>query len=1272
MPYGKTLRLGVKAALLAALCLAIAAPHRAQELNLVVQTGHADLVMQVSFTADGRFILSASADDTIRLWDARTGKEVRALPIRSSFLLTPDGKSVASVDADRTIRIWDLETGADVRVLQKHHTQLSLISFSPDGTRILVKSGEFLSSGGFDIKLLDAATGAEIRTFRGHEGRIEAVALSPDGKRIVSAGWDRAIKLWDAETGAEIRTLPGHPDWANAVAFSPDGKLIVSGSGDRITRYSNGKFEYLGSSPDNVLKIWDAATGAEVRTLKGHTGSVHAVSFSPDGRLLLTGSSDDTLKLWNPETGAEIRTLKGHTSLVGEAAFSPDGKLIVSGSLDRTIRIWDVQTGAQVNSPQGRSSLVVLVRFSPDGRQIVSGTWDQGYGGTGNTVRVWSAGEEAKVRTLTGHTNAVSSLAYSPDGKILLSASENITKLWDAQTGAEIRTLGASVADFSPDGKLIAGGMSDGTVKLWDAQTGTEIRAMKAHSTFVSAVAFSPDGKRVASKGMASQGEKEPIKLWNVETGAQVTALPGSEGLARTIAFSPDGKQIASARWEDIKIWDAETGAGVRTLSGHSSSVASVSFSPDGKQLLSGSWDKTVKLWDAATGAEVRTLRGHVGLVESAAFSPDGKLIVSGGRDTITKIWDAATGKELASLIAADERDWVVIDPAGRFDASEGALKLMHYSSGTQTIDLAQFKDEYLEPDLFQRVLDRRTLRAVVPLKEARQPPEVVEHRIEPDSTRLTFKLKNRGGGFGEVRVFVNDKLAIADARDAKLQAGPDTAQEFVTLAVDLKDSAYVKGKICLDPARPEACRDNKITIITSNYLASFGRSNITSRGAEIVWAVADDTQNYILPTLYAIVGGVSDYEGTALDLKFAAKDAEDFANALRVGAQQLFCPKEKPGCLDKVQITTLSTSGNVGTVQPTKENFRREFARIAHAAKPTDIFLVYLAGHGVSLDKSDTYFYLTREASSTNKDDLSKNHLATAISSDELLCWLTPNTQCDAKLRLEFDGRPQFGAKALSQVVILDTCAAGKAGRKLTAPASERELTTDQRRAIEFLKDRSGTHILMGSTEDRPSYEASQFGQGLLTRALLEGMSGAGLEEVNRYVDVQKLFRYVEWRVPQLAQNIGGVQRPTNSSPSGKTFVIGQMSGDSASLIRLPTEKYFVLRPALGNANDDNYDTLKLNDQLAKLLNDENNPLMTRGREPSLVYLNEEDFPRALKPTGFYWIEKTPVGDVVRVKMSLRRDGSRVASFEFSERREAVVARLLEAIKAELKKLAI
>ncbi len=1172
----------------------------AQQLELVVQTGHTSDVLSVAFSPDGKTLASGSFDSTVKLWDVQTGQQIRSLEghtdIVPSVAFSPDGKTLASGSCYRN-------------------------------KRPMIKGLECLEG---EIKLWNIETGEQVISMKGDHTWVTEVAFSPDGKTLASRSFDKTIKLWNVETGQLLKSLEGHTDTVNSVAFSPDGKTLATGSSDKS------------------VKLWNVETGQLLKSLEGHIDSVNSVAFSVDGKTLASGSGDNTIKLWNVETGQLFKSLEGHNDSVNSVVFSPDGKTLAKGSWYQTTKLWNVETGQLLKSLEGETDSVLSFAFSPDGKTLASGSQNK-------TIKLWNAETGQLLKTLESHTNWIGEVAFSPDGKTLaLVGNDNTIKLCYTESGQLFKSLKGhtwsvnSVA-FSPDGKTLATGSSDKTIKLWNVETGQLFKSLKRHTDSVISVAFSPDGKT-----LASGSSDDTIKFWKVETGQLLKSLKSSFSTAsiEKVAFSPDGKILALSGKTTIIAFDGEDN-GIIVL----------------RNVQTGQILKAFQKDDPKTVSEVSAIvpdfynKSENELNQNEPNSPDGRFQIKRGENLKLNLFDVKSGKLLVSLILLDKDDWVVIDPEGRFDASEGALKLMHYSYGLQTVDLEQFKDEYFEPGLLQKIFKGERLRAVVPLADAKLPPEIVSQEFEPKSNKLNIKLKNRGGGFGAIRVFVNDKLAIADARDTKLQANPNTAQEIIDLTVDLAGSAFAKGKICEIKDGKQECRDNKITVYTSNYLAAYQTSNITSRGTSIFTVGGDGEDNFKLPTLYAVVGGVSDYAGSALDLKFAAKDAEDFSAALSLGAKQLFCAKENPNCLDKVQITTLSTSGKAGTIQPTKENFRQAFAEIAAKAEPEDIVLVYLSGHGVSLDDTDTYFYLTSDADPTSKDDLTKNYSKISITSNELLCWMT-TTPCDAEKTLSLNGKPQIGNKALRQVIILDTCAAGKAGQTL-ALIAQKDLSTDQRRAIEFLKDKTGTHILMGSTADQPSYEASKFGQGLLTRALLEGMSGAALEKVNGFVDIQTLFRYAENRVEKLAVGIGGIQRPTNAAPSGKTFVIGQMMPTTIEEIakKLPKEKPYILRPSFGN-REDNFDNLGINNALAKILNDQNNPLMIKGGEAVLVYLNEENFTGAIKPTGFYTIE----GDTVNVKVSLYRDGQKVTeTFEVIANKNEIVEKLLAAIRDKL-----
>jgi WD40 repeat protein len=457
-----------------------------------------------------------------------------------------------------------------------------------------------------------------------HNDAVQSVAFSPDGKRLATGSWDRTVKLWDAATGQELLTLKGDLGWVNSVAFSTDGKRLATGSSD------------------GTVRLWDASTGQKLLTIIGHSNQVNSVAFSADGKRLAIGGNDPTVKLWDAATGRELLALIGHSAWVTSVAFSPDGKRLATGSDDRTVKLWDAATGQQLLTLIGHSAMVWSVAFSPDGMRLATGSEDR-------TVKLWDAYTGQQL-TLKGHSSEVRSVAFSPDGKRLATGSDDGTvKLWDAAIGREmlifISQLSTAVA-FSPDGKRLAIGGNDRTVKLLDPSTGQELLTIKGHSNTVALMAFSPDGKR-----LVTGSPDRTVKLWDAATGQELLTLKGDLGWLNSVAFSPDGKRLAIGGLDrTVKLWDAATGRESLTLKGDSNGVTSVAFSPDGKRLVTWGGNPTVRLWDAATGHQLLTIIGHSGAVRSVAFSPDGKRLATGSDDRTVKLWNAATGQELLTI----------------------------------------------------------------------------------------------------------------------------------------------------------------------------------------------------------------------------------------------------------------------------------------------------------------------------------------------------------------------------------------------------------------------------------------------------------------------------------------------------------------------------------------------------------------------------------------------------------------------------------------------
>jgi WD40 repeat protein len=282
----------------------------------------------------------------------------------------------------------------------------------------------------------------------GHKGPVRGLAISRDGKWLLScSGWpkgDRTVRLWDLASGKEIRQLGPHDDQVYAVAFSPDGTLAVSGG------------------EDHAVRLWDISTGKQMRSHTDSNRPIFTVSFSPDGKTFIAGGGDGKIRQWSVETGKLLRTFNGHSDAVQSVAFSPNGNQMVSGGRDQTVRVWEVESGKEVQRLDVQDGWVSAVAFSPDGRTIAAGSVG---------IRTWDALSGKLLKELKGHKFGTNTLAFSPDGRWILSGGyDTLVRLWDAATGELVHTSGDhkewvwSVA-FTPDGKQAVSAGGGGRLK---------------------------------------------------------------------------------------------------------------------------------------------------------------------------------------------------------------------------------------------------------------------------------------------------------------------------------------------------------------------------------------------------------------------------------------------------------------------------------------------------------------------------------------------------------------------------------------------------------------------------------------------------------------------------------------------------------------------------------------------------------------------------------------------------------------------------------------
>ena len=680
---------------LSVVIVAGAAFAREPEYELVA-TPHVGGVSSITFSADGKFVLTGTDDGT-------------------HFQRTYEGNAI----------LWDFGSAKPVRAYAGPST---IAAISPN-SKIVVTGEYYYGSWGAkpdeaDETTIarDAVTGQTIGRFRLEQAGHRALAVSPDSKLVATKNGDEEAIVWDIATGKRLRSIrPG--DAITHFAFSPDGtSLFTGGSCAKLWNLAMGEPQPLfiggggsirATSRDGKLALtadkvgaailWDLATGRELQRfeeLDAFHFSVPDAVFAQDGKALLISADFGTI-LWDVATGKVIRKFPSLTKELGSSAISPDGKFVLLGDGEGTVTIWDVATGVHKRNLAAHLDGVSSVTFSPDSQSILTGT-------NHGAALLWGAAADHAARVLEGHAGEVANTAFSPDGRQLLTAADDRWAIvWNASTGEKVHAFDDIIGyhskmAYSRDGKSAVTLHHDdeSIAQLTSVITGEIIQRFQKHKVSARSAAINAAGTQVLV-GL----ETGLVTLWDVASGIEIRNFDTDHEHVRTIAFSPDGKTaVTQSNDGSTMLWETQTGRRLHTLqefvepeepapcqgffgggTGQNSAedhtaAAAVAFSPDGNLVLAASDNLNVTIWETANGQNVRLLEGHTGDVTSVVCSADGRFVVTGSKDGTARLWKLSNGRELARLMSFDAgRAWAVVTPELLFDGSPNAVNYLAY-----------------------------------------------------------------------------------------------------------------------------------------------------------------------------------------------------------------------------------------------------------------------------------------------------------------------------------------------------------------------------------------------------------------------------------------------------------------------------------------------------------------------------------------------------------------------------------------------------------------
>ncbi|MEQ8626742.1 caspase family protein [Ekhidna sp.] len=886
----------------------------AQSFQAVIQKGHGEAVKSARFTPDGKYLISASRDKTIKIWDALSGKEIRSLfghnHTVNGFSLY--GNTLASSSADGTAGVWDISTGEMLWRSEKFRDYVTSIDFSSDGKLLAI--GSYADS----VSIYTTSDYSLVKKIKSNADRGTgygvSVNFSLDDKYLVIGEDNRAAKVYSVSDWSLQHDLKPEKGWCGGCG------TLTDFYGDEVIKLSNG----------TTLTKYHLTTGEKTFEGTREYDDIASVHFQSSGKHFLA-STEDSVFLYENSSGI----LKNKWSMDGkinDAAFHPTEEEIVI-AVDKVIVVTDFD-GKELRRYDGilnRSStgldydlgsywehyIAMWVKYKParalSGKSFLVGK-------TGNKARKWNVNSASIEMEYLGHEKGVLCFEELNENTIATAGGDGFIILWEKSTGKQIKKFKAHrepIFDLalSHNGKYLASTGWDGVISLWNTNDWSRYNYTYNEGASTYSLAFTENDAYLVLAML-----DKTLKLYEVETRRLVKEFIGHTNNVTTVFV--DGNDIVSAGWDGtIIVWDLYSGL-IKTRMDAGSPVFGVAAYKD--HLISVGADRKVTFWNRSKGTFIRSMDGHQAEINGLDIQED--LMITSDVDGVTKFWNLKVNKELFEHIQIGKNDWMVKTPEGYFDATDDAISNIHFVRGMEVLGADQLMDEFYVPGLVEEIFtsSRSGKKSVGSIMDQAPPPTLkLSGLSENEVAKLYLKATDEGGGIEDVRLFHNGRRVSLEPQIQKVRSDKNAKIYSIEFPLVAGHNEFVA--------------------------VALSKSNLESNRASVT--LFSDSK---VPgsTCHILAVGINEYQNQALNLNYARSDASSFSGQMKQQGKAIYSEVILHQIFDK---------------QATKENILSKVAELKDKISVNDVFIFYYAGHGNMIDGN---FYLVSSGASRLYDN--------------------------------------------------------------------------------------------------------------------------------------------------------------------------------------------------------------------------------------------------------------------------------------------------------------